>query len=164
MTVDPETVVVATEPWFPGIMDAVRLAHAENGQHPLSLDKTAAIVWRGVTRQKAIIGVLGTPSLVKGMVVLTVDPVSYSDEEQILEHINFIRPDHRRSNYAKMLIKFAKHCSDEIGLDLMIGIISDTRLEAKRRLYERQLPIGGFWFLHRPRLLGAQAVVIEDGK
>lgn len=159
MVAAPDTVVVATEPWFPGVMDAVQLAHGENGQHALDLDKTAAIVWRGVTRQKAIIGAIGSPAFVKALVVLTIEPISYSNDEQILEHLAYVRPDHRRSNHAKMLIQFAKHCSDEIGLDLMIGIVSDSRLEAKRRLYERQLPIGGFWFTHRPRLAAASPEV-----
>jgi hypothetical protein len=63
---------------------------------------------------------------------------------------NYVRPDSRKSNYAKQMIGFAKKCADETGLILAIGIISEKKLEAKRRLYERMLPLSGYWFIYKP--------------
>lgn len=146
-----EPVVVATEAWFNGIMDATRAAHGENGQHPLSLDKIAAIVWRGLTRQQSLIGAIGTPELVKGMIVLEVDESYYSEDRQLLERIAYVRPEYRRTTFARDLLRFAKRCSDETGIPLLMGIISDIRLEAKRRLYERELGLAGYWFKHDPK-------------
>jgi GNAT superfamily N-acetyltransferase len=146
-----EAVCVATPKFFNALMDTVRAGHAENGQHPLSLLKIGNIVWRGVTRQNSIIGVIGDETFVKAMVVLEIDPVYYSDDLVLSERLVYVRPENRRSEYAKQLLMFAKRCADETGLELTIGIISDQKLEPKRRLYERIFPLGGYWFSYRPQ-------------
>ena len=54
--------------------------------------------------------------------------------------------------FAKNMITFAKKCADETKLILLIGIISDEKLEAKERLYARLLPKGGTFFVYRPNV------------
>jgi hypothetical protein len=84
------------------------------------------------------------------MVLMTIDAIWYSPDYQLLELTNFVHPDHRRNRYAKQLINFAKTVSDNLGIDLMIGIVSNKRTEAKIRLYQRQLQPVGAYFIHHP--------------
>jgi hypothetical protein len=132
-------------------MDATIAAHQENGQHQIDLRKCAQIIWRGLTKQMAVIGCFGDVSLVKAYIVMEIDYIYYSNEMQILEKINYVRPEFRKSDYAGRLLDFAKQASDETGLDLMIGIVSDKRLEAKERFYARKLKKAGVWFIHHPK-------------
>jgi hypothetical protein len=127
------------------------LLHHENGQHKFSEPKVKEFIWHGCNRLNAMMGVIGPPTNLKAMIYLQVQPIFYSDEFQLGEVFNYVRPDFRRSDYAKRMICFAKKCADETGLDLMIGVISDERLAAKKRLYQRLLPEGGVFFNYRPK-------------
>lgn len=131
------------------------LLHQENGQHKFSEEKAREFIWRGCNRDNAIVGVIGPSNDIKAVVYLEIMPVYYSDEFQLYEKFAFVRPDSRRSDFAKKLLFFARKCADETGLELLIGIISDVKLEAKRRLYQRHLPEGGHWFSYRPKVLEA---------
>ena len=65
---------------------------------------------------------------------------SWSSTDFCLEELlNFVRPRYRRSTNAKDMIQFAKRCSDELGIPLVIGVVSNERTAAKIQLYERQL-------------------------
>ena len=126
------------------------LLHLENGQHRFSEEKAKEFIWRGCNRDNAIIGVIGPSDDIKAVIYLEIMPVYYSDDFELYEKFAFVRPDSRKSDFAKRLIFFAKKCADETGLDLLIGVISDVKLEAKRRLYQRHLPEGGHWFCYHP--------------
>ncbi|MEJ0093321.1 MAG: GNAT family N-acetyltransferase [Methylocella sp.] len=140
---------IATTDDYQEIFRICCVLHQENGQHEFSEEKAKNVIWRGVNRQNAIIGVIGPSNDIRAVIYLEICPVYYSDEMQLLELFNFVRPDYRKSDYAKRMIQFAKHAADQTGLDLLIGVISDTRLEAKKRLYERLLPVGGVFFNYR---------------
>ena len=60
---------------------------------------------------------------------------------------NFVRPDERKTDYAKRMIAFAKRCSDNVKLPLVIGVLTNERMEGKVRLYRRNLgyPAGAFF-------------------
>jgi hypothetical protein len=133
--------------------------HAEHAQHPFSEEKCKQMLWRGCNRDNAIIGVIGPSNDIKAMIFLDIGSIYYSDEVQLYEQFNYVRSDCRKSDYAKRMILFAKKCADETGLDLLIGIISDVRLEAKERLYQRHLPKGGVWFNYRPKKPAEDAAV-----
>jgi len=45
---------------------------------------------------------------------------------------------------------FAKHVSESLNLDLTIGVLSNARTEAKVRLYQRQFPQKGAFFVYSP--------------
>lgn len=127
-----------------------RLLHSENGQHKFCEAKVKEFIWHGCNRLNAIVGVIGPSDNIKAVLYLQIQPIFYSEEFQLGEVFAFVRPDSRRSDYAKRLIRFAKKCSEETGLDLLIGILSDHRLAAKSRLYDRELPKGGVFFNYRP--------------
>lgn len=115
------------------------------------------MIQRAVAQQGAIIGVIGKSDDLRGMILLLIDPVWYSDEFQLLEIFNFVREDSRRSSFARDLINYAKRCADETGLDLTIGVLSNVRMAAKVRLYSRLLPKGGEFFVYSPSRLAKAA-------
>jgi len=127
------------------------LAHAESAQHTMDPDKVHAALNAMACRRGAMAGVIGpVGGPLKGMVLMVLDNVWYSTEFQLLELTNCVHPDHRKSNYAKQLISFGKRCADNLGIDLMIGVVSNERTAAKVRLYQRQLPPVGAYFCYRP--------------
>lgn len=134
------------------IFGLVKMLHDENGLFSLSEAKVRQYIQRYYDRKGAIIGVIGDRGALQGSIYLAIDEPYYSDEFQITEAWNIVHPDYRKSDHAKSLITFAKSCSDEIGIPLMIGIISNHRTEAKVRLYERQLEKAGAFFVYNRRL------------
>jgi GNAT superfamily N-acetyltransferase len=125
------------------------LLHRENGQHEFSEPRSSAFIWRGCNKDNAVIGVIGPSDNIKAIIYLEVQQIYYSQDYQLYEAFAFVRPDCRKTDYAKRLLRFAKKCSDDTGLDLLIGIISDTRLAGKARLYDRELPRGGVFYNYR---------------
>ena len=149
MTTDIENAIrIATPDDYQELMRICYLLWLDNGQHPWSEEKAKEFIWRGCHRDNAIVGVIGSSSDIKAVIYLEVMPVYYSDDVQLYEKFAFVRPDSRKSDFAKRLIYFARRCADETGIDLLIGIISDVKLEAKKRLYHRHLPEGGAWFCY----------------
>jgi putative aminopeptidase FrvX len=61
----------------------------------------------------------------------------------------YVHPEYRASKggRARKLVEFAKKCSEELNLPLMIGVLSNSRTDAKIKLYERQFgnPVGTFF-------------------
>jgi len=125
----------------------------ENGQHPWSEEKSKWFIWKGCNRDNATIFVIGPSDSIKAVLYLEVQQIYYSDECQLGEAFLYVREDCRKSDYAKRLIRHAKRCSEETELDLMMGIISDHRLAAKKRLYDREFTEGGngTFYNYRPK-------------
>ena len=142
---------IATPADYQNLFRLACILHKENGQYSFSEDKVKRLIWNGCSGHGGIIAVIGPTDNIKSMIYLQIQDIYYSDEVIIGELFNFVRADCRKSNYAKQMIEFAKRCCEETGINGSIGIISDIRLEAKRRLYERQLPLGGYWFTIRPK-------------
>jgi GNAT superfamily N-acetyltransferase len=127
------------------------LAWEEAGEHEMDDMKVSQSIWAAVHRQASMIGVIGSRGeKLKGYVYLRLDEVWYSRDTQLLELSNFVDPEFRKSDFAKQLICFAKHCSDGLGIDLMMGVVSNERTEAKVRLYRRQIPPVGAFFMYKP--------------
>lgn len=128
-----------------------REIHREQPMHTYDEERVRAMVRRALNQDNAIMAVIGKPGDLRAALLLLIDPIWWSDSLQLLELFNFVREDHRKSTYAKQLIQYAKHCSDETGLDLTIGVLANKRTEAKIRLYERQqLPRCGAFFVYSP--------------
>lgn len=139
-------------------MEHVRALHGENGLFPLAENKALGIVHRALDRKGAIIGVIGEPGSLEGSICLSLDQPYYSDAYQLTELWNFVAPPrHHRAGHAKRMIEFAKMCSDRMAIPLTVGVLSNQRVEAKQRLYERQLEPAGVFFVHNRRLAGPSA-------
>lgn len=127
-----------------------RELHAENGPHPLDEDKLRDMLRRAFDGEGGIIAVIGPPGDLRGCIYLSLEPIWFSQDYQLAELFNYVRPEHRKSGYAKALISYAKSCADSLGIDLMIGVLSNIRMEAKVRLYGRLVPKAGEFFVYRP--------------
>ena len=140
------------------LMDMCRELHRENGIFPMNEDKVRAMLHKAFDRQGGIIGVIGELGKIEGIIYAMISTFWYSDTPHIEELFNFCRPQYRKSNNAHDLIEFAKWCSDQSGMPLLIGVISNERTAAKVRLYQRRLnqPIGSF-FLYNSEYVGKVA-------
>jgi hypothetical protein len=140
------------------LMEMCRQLHRENGLFTLNEDKVRAMLHRAFNREGGIMGVIGEPRNIEGMIYMLVSTFWYSDEPHLEELHSYVRMDCRKTNNAIELIDFAKWCSDTSGMPLVIGILSNKRTAAKVRLYQRQLkqPIGNF-FWYKTNGAAAQA-------
>jgi hypothetical protein len=121
------------------LLDMALDLHAENGVMPLSKSRVVQTLDAGIEGKRAIIGVIGKPGHLEGMIYLTISNFYYSDEFHISELFNYVKPEFRRSRNAQSLIKFAQRSAEQLGCPLMIGVLSNERTEAKIRLYQRLL-------------------------
>lgn len=153
-----ETVVRLAQPEDEdGLVELCHLLHEENGLFPLSEPKVRALVKRATDRKGGIIGVIGDLGQPVAGIQLAIDQMYYSDAYFLAEGFNFVRPECRKSDYAKRLIAYAKYCSDQMRLPLMMGILSNHRTELKIKLYERQLEKAGAYFVYNRSLAGPSA-------
>ena len=128
------------------LMGLCRMLWEENGILAMDEDRVRAVL-HGAFNKRGFIGVIGEPGKIEAMIFLVLSQFWYSQEWLLEELLNYCHPDYRRSGNAKHLIAYAKKCSDELGIPLFMGIISNDRTEQKVRLYQRQLakPRGAFF-------------------
>lgn len=141
----------------PQIMDMCEENHRDNGQFALDPAKVEFMIDKAFNGGGAIIGVVGN-NQIEGMLVLNIGQFWYSSDWCLEEIQNYVRPQFRKSTHAKDMINFGRRCSDELGIPLVIGVVSNERTRAKLELYRRQLgePCGGY-FLHRPATVALPA-------
>lgn len=130
------------------IIELTKELHGENGLFSMSDKKVRAMLDRFYNREGAVIGVIGPVGDPVATIYLGIDQMSYSDDWALVEQWNFVHPEHRKSNYASQLICYAKRLADEFKLPLLVGILSNSRTEAKARLYERHLHKAGLYFIY----------------
>lgn len=133
-------------------MELCRELHTENGLFTMSEDKVRSTLHVAFARRGGIIGVIGQPGHIEAMIYLLISSQWYTEQLHLEELLNFCRPQYRKSGNAKALIQFAQKCAVELDLPLTIGVISNTRTEAKVELYKRQLgkPAGAFFVCNTP--------------
>jgi len=129
------------------ILKLCELLAEENAVFPMSEAKVRQKLNQAFDKQLAMCGVIGPRGSLRGSIFLEVGTLWYTDTFGLHELWNFVHPDHRHSNYAHMLIDFAKECSTKLKLPLHIGVFSNKRTNAKVRLYKRRLgkPAGAFF-------------------
>lgn len=129
----------------------------ENGKEFFSFDpdKVRAIVRRAFDKKLGLLAVIGPKKKLEAGALLTVDNYSYSSDWFLNEHFNYVRPDYRRSQHAKTMVNWSIRMSEQLGLLLLMGILSNHRTLAKVRLYRRIFPTGphGAFFVYRPKSL-----------
>jgi hypothetical protein len=131
----------------PSVYAMCRLLHEENGLSPWSEDKVRGTIGGALAGKGAIIGVIGPRGAPVAMIHLRIASMWYSDDVQLEDRGTFVHPDHRHSTHAKDLLEFAKTAATELGVPLVIGILSTEKTEQKIRLYRRRLgkPAGAFF-------------------
>ena len=134
--------------------------HRENGIFSLSARKVEWFMSRalyadripvGDTETRGCIGVIGPIGKLEALVFVTIGEYWYSDDKHIEEFLVYVDPEYRRSDHADALLNWMKEQVELTGLPLMTGIVSNHRTEAKCRLYRRNLPKAGEFFLYAPK-------------
>jgi GNAT superfamily N-acetyltransferase len=136
---------------LPELMRLTRIACEEDNQHSYDPEKVINILRLHFEKRGGIVAVIGDKEKeLKGYLIMTISPVWYSQDYHIQELSLFVAPDHRRSDLAKQLMQFSKQTSKILNLDLTIGVLSNERTAAKVRLYQRQFPAAGAFFVYHP--------------
>lgn len=138
--------------------EMMRLAFAateENGFVVPDTVKLIEAIYPALTRQTGIVGVIGpVGGKLDGAILLHLGKMWYSDQTIIEEKAIFVDPQFRaaKGGRARKLAEFAKKVSDELGLPLTIGVLSNHRTEAKIRLYKRIFgEPAGVYFLYNAK-------------
>lgn len=139
------------------IVSMISLLHDENGLFPLSEKRVREYMQRYFRQEGALIGVIGDVGDPVASIYLGIEQPYYSETWYLNEAWNFVHPDHRRSDYAKQLLAWAKNVSEQMHLPLMVGIVTNHRTEAKVRLYEKQLEKAGAFFVWNRHFAGPSA-------
>lgn len=145
-----------------GVWELFRLLHEENGVFSLSEHKLNWLLDRILypekisesdTGTRGFMGVIGPVGSPEGFILMVLGSFWYSDDIILEEYANFVHPEHRRSKHAKMLLSYGRHLADEVGIPMVIGIISNIRTAAKVHLYRRQLklPEAGVFFVYNSK-------------
>jgi len=137
----------ATKEDAPELLRLLSIMNAESGLMPLNEMCAREFFDRAFNRQGGIIGVIGPPGDIQAQIYLLSTRWWYTDAHHLEECFNFVRPDMRKTDYARTLIQFAQKCADEIKVPLIIGVLTNNRMEGKVRLYRRALgiPAGAFF-------------------
>lgn len=134
---------------YHSIMELCKLLYKENGARKVNWNTVTDVIIQGINQEKSTLGVIGDVRKVEAMIYIRFASMWYSDEIVLEELYNFVHPDYRKSERAKLLVSFAREASDKIGIPLLIGIISNERTKAKVRLYERIFgEASGAYFLY----------------
>lgn len=153
----------------PELLRLFKLMHAEGGMRPLDLDCVRETFAKAFDRKGGILGVIGAPGHIRAFQFLMITRWYYTRENHLEELWNWVHPDHRNSDYSKLLIEHAKRCSDEISasmkekVPLLMGVLTNKRMAAKVRLYRRffGIPVGAF-FVHNATWISKPDVCEED--
>lgn len=122
------------------IMELALAACGENGFVEPNPMKLLGEIWPALNRDRGIVGVVGVPGhKPQGAILLRIGNIWYSDAEILEERAVFIHPDYRsaKGGRARKLCEFGKKVSDELGIPLTIGVLSNHRTAGKVRMYER---------------------------
>jgi hypothetical protein len=135
---------IATRDDEPGLIRLLEMMHAESGMFDLDNDAMKQTFARAFNREGGLIGVIGPSNDIQAGLYLLITKFWYTTQDHLEDLFNFVRPDHRKSDYADTLIKFGQDCADKIGIPLILGVLTNRRVEAKVRLYRRRLgvPVG----------------------
>lgn len=155
MTATPSTIRKAT-PWdAPEIWRLFLQLHRENGLFTLDPGKVTSFMDRAIhperipswdTGPRAQIGVIGPQGKLEAVVFVLISAFWYSSDYHLEELLVYVDPECRKSRHAVACIGWMKALSDQLKIPLITGIISKERTASKIRLYDRQLPrIGAFY-------------------
>lgn len=132
-----------------GIISLARSVNIENGLFEMNEEKVRNIIRPFLYLHGGIVGVIGSKNNLQGGIILKVAQNWYSDAYFLEEMCVFVHPDYRaaKGGRARKLVEFAKKASETLDMPLMIGVLSNSRTDAKTKLYERQFgtPAGAFF-------------------
>lgn len=152
------TIRLATPADVHDVMSLALSACDENGFVDPNPEKLLAEIWPALNRDHGLVGIIGKEGQKpEGAILLRIGTMWYSDSQVLEEKAIFIHPDYRsaKGGRARKLCEFSKQVSDNLGIPLIIGVLSNSRTEAKVKLYERQFgKPSGAYFLYNAKTGG----------
>jgi hypothetical protein len=144
------------------MMDMALKACDENGFVDPNPQKLLAEIWPALNLDNGLIGIIqGENGKLEAAILLRITTMWYSDAQVLEERAIFVDPECRsaKGGRARRLCEFSKRAAAELGLPLLIGVLSNHRTEAKVRLYERQFgkPSGAFFLYNAQTGLSQEA-------
>lgn len=154
------------------IMELCREVHAENGLVSMDEDQVRAMLRKAFNKEGGIIGLIGKPGALEAIIMIVMTHFWSSKDTHLEELFSYVRKPFRTKSagpdtviipHAEALIRFAKKCSDEIGVPLVIGIITNKRMAGKVRLYRSILGCpAGAYFIVNPKWIDGEDLTNED--
>ena len=153
---DLPTVTLATKDDERELMDLCRILHGENAIAAMDDGKVRAMLYRAFDRQGGTIGIIRGPERIEAAIYLFLSSFWYTNETHLEEVFSVVHPEHRHGSRAEALIAFANKCSKDLSdyakfrIPLVIGIMTNTRMAGKVRLYRRILgyPAGAMFVVN----------------
>jgi hypothetical protein len=110
-------------------------------------------VYPALHGDKGVVWVIGPETgPLEAAALLRISEPWYSEDQFLEERGIYVHPHyrHHKGKRAKMLIDSCVWTAEQLGLPLLIGVLSNQRTEGKIRLYERQLgaPAGIFFLVN----------------
>lgn len=113
-------------------------------------------IYAALIKQMGLVGVIGGApgEPLEAMIIMRLGHPWYSQEHILDEKAIYVAPEFRaaKGGRARKLAEWAKGISEKLGIPLAIGVLSNTRTEAKIRLYERVFGApAGVYFLYNAK-------------
>jgi hypothetical protein len=142
------------------VMRLAIVACEENGFLNASAELLAREIYPALCQDHGLCPVIGLPGgAIEGLALLRIGAMWYAPELVVEERCVFVYPQFRsaKGGRARKLVEYSKKVADTLGMKLLIGVLSNTRTEAKVRMYTRLLgePAGAF-FLYNARTTGTK--------
>ncbi len=134
------------------VMPIVLMACEENAFATPSVTKLLYDVYSALMLHEGVIGIIGEKGEpIRAGILLRMGEMWYSNDRVLEERAIFVHPDFRasRGGPAARLCEFAIHMSEQLGIPLVTGVLSNNRTEAKVRMYSRIMgkPSGAYWIV-----------------
>lgn len=152
MTDDTLQIRIATTADMDEVMRLAIAASEDNSFIPADPGLLAREIWPALCQDHGLCAVIGPPGgAIEGLVLLRIGAMWYSQQIVVEEKAVYVYPQFRsaKGGRARKLCEYSKHVAAELGLPLLIGILSNERTKAKVKLYERMFgpPSGAFWLV-----------------
>lgn len=151
-TVEVPAVRVGQPEDLEGMMLLAEAATRENAFMNPDWAKMKDTLMRALAQYSGVVGIIGEPGKpFQGAILLHFGELWYTKELTLEERAIFVDPEYRsaKGGRARRLCEFAKWVADSLEIPLTIGVLSNSRTEAKVRLYERMFgKPAGVYFLY----------------
>jgi len=130
------------------IFELCRQLCEEDSLFAMDEDAVRSVIKSCTAGVGGIIGVIPGEKELEGVICLSTDRYWYSKDWFMCQVFNFVPIKLRKSTRAKSLLTFAKNCSDDMKIPLIAGVVSNMKTEPKIKLFERNFPKAGAFFVY----------------
>lgn len=131
------------------LWELLKRLHEEIGIFETSEGKVRQFLKLATHQQGGIIGLIrGDDGSIEASIGLVIQQFWYTDDWSLMEHWMFVAPEHRKSTHAQRLLSYAKWCGQQLGVPVLLGIMTAKNAEAKEKLYGRKFQRLGSIYIH----------------